>query len=57
MAKSDKEIEFTADFENIKKGEVKTFSNDISNIFINNLKVARLKETKEVKESKPKSKK
>ena len=57
MAKSDIEIEFTADFENIKKGEVKSFSKDISYIFINDLKVAKLKESKEVKETKPKSKK
>jgi hypothetical protein len=49
MAKSNIEIEFTADFENIKKGEVKSFSRDISNIFINDLKVAKLKEVKEVK--------
>lgn len=54
MAKSDIEIEFTADFENIKKGEVKSFSRDISNIFIYDLKVAKLKEVKEVK---PKQKK
>jgi len=49
MAKSDIEVEFTADFENIKKGEVKNFSKDISNIFINELKIAKLKEVKEVK--------
>jgi hypothetical protein len=54
MAKSNIEIEFTADFENIKKGEVKSFSRDISNIFISDLKVAKLKEVKEVK---PKQKK
>ena len=54
MAKSNIEVEFTADFENIKKGEVKTFSRDISNIFIYDLKVAKLKEVKEVK---PKQKK
>lgn len=53
MAKSDKEIEFTADFEAIKKGEVRVFSEDISNIFINDLKVAKLKEEK-VKQAKPK---
>jgi hypothetical protein len=46
MAKSNIEIEFTADFENIKKGEVKSFSRDISNIFINDLKVAKIKEVK-----------
>ena len=55
MAKSDIEIEFTADFENIKKGEVKTFSKDISNIFLNELKIAQLKTAK--KEDKPKAKK
>jgi hypothetical protein len=49
MAKSNIEIEFTADFENIKKGEVKSFSRDISNIFISELKIAKLKEVKEVK--------
>ena len=54
MAKSNIEIEFTADFENIKKGEVKSFSRDISNIFISDLKIAKLKEVKEVK---PKQKK
>ena len=54
MAKSDIEIEFTADFENIKKGEVKSFSRDISSIFINELKVAKLKEVKEVKQTKKK---
>lgn len=53
MAKSDKEIEFTADFEAIKKGESRIFSRDISNHFINDLKVAKLKE-KEVKQAKPK---
>lgn len=54
MAKSNIEIEFTADFESIKKGEVKTFSRDISSIFINELKVAKLKEVKEVKQTKKK---
>lgn len=49
MAKSNIEIEFTADFENIKKGEVKSFSRDISNIFMHDLKIAKLKEVKEVK--------
>lgn len=39
-------IEFTADFSNNKKGEVKEFSKDISNIFINDLKVAKLYEAK-----------
>jgi hypothetical protein len=47
MAKSNIEIEFTADFESIKKGEVKSFSRDISNIFINDLKVAKIKEVKQ----------
>ena len=46
MAKSDIEVEFTADFSSIKKGEVKSFSRDISNIFIYDLKVAKLKEVK-----------
>ena len=47
-------VEFTADFSNNKKGDVREFSKDISNIFINDLKVAKLKEVKEVK---PKQKK
>jgi hypothetical protein len=47
MAKSNIEIEFTADFESIKKGEVKSFSRDISNIFINDLKVAKIKGVKQ----------
>lgn len=51
MAKSDKEIEFTADFEAIKKGESRIFSRDISKHFINDLKVAKLKE-KEAKQAK-----
>ena len=46
-------IEFTEDFSNNKKGEVKEFSVDISNIFINELKVAKLY-TEKVKEPKPK---
>ena len=54
MAKSNIEVEFTADFSSIKKGEVKSFSRDISNIFINELKVAKLKEVKEVKQTKKK---
>ena len=54
MAKSNIEVEFTADFSSIKKGEVKSFSRDISNIFIYDFKVAKLKEVKEVK---PKQKK
>jgi hypothetical protein len=53
MAKSDTEVEFTADFENVKKGEVRLFSKDIAYIFINDLKVAKLKEV-EVKEVKTK---
>ena len=51
MAKSDKQIEFTADFEAIKKGEVKIFSRDIANHFINDLKVAKEFEVKEVKKT------
>lgn len=49
MAKTDKKIEFIADFSNNKKGEVKTFSNDIANIFVNRLKVAEFYTEKEVK--------
>jgi hypothetical protein len=41
-------IEFTSDFSNNKKGDVKGFSVDISNIFINELKVAKLYEVKKV---------
>lgn len=44
------QIEFTEDFSNNKKGEVKEFSKDISNIFVNELKVAKLKEVKDVKQ-------
>jgi len=49
-------IEFTSDFSNNKKGDVKEFSKDISNIFINSLKVAKLFEEskKEVKKTKTK---
>ena len=45
-------IEFTEDFSNNRKGEVKEFSKDISNIFISELKVAKLYEVKEVKKPK-----
>lgn len=53
------QIEFTNDFSNNKKGDVKEFSKDIANIFVSQLKVAKLFEVKakEVKETKPKSKK
>ena len=49
-------VEFTSDFYNNKKGDVKEFSKDISNIFINDLKVAKLFEEtkKEVKKTKTK---
>lgn len=47
-------VEFTADFSNNKKGDVREFSKDISNIFVNDLKVAKLHE---LKEDKPKAKK
>lgn len=46
-------IEFTADFSENKKGDVKEFSKDISNIFIDELKVAKLYVEK-AKEKKPK---
>lgn len=51
------QIEFTEDFSNNKKGEVKEFSKDISNIFINELKVAKLytEKVKEVKQKKEKN--
>ena len=42
-------VEFIDDFSNNKKGDVREFSKDISNIFINDLKVAKLYEVKEVK--------
>lgn len=44
-------IEFTEDFSNNKKGEVKEFSKDISNIFISELKVAKLYEVKKTKKT------
>ena len=47
-------VKFTADFSNNKKGDVREFSKDISNIFINDLKVAKLYEEKEVKSKKSK---
>jgi len=50
----DVKVEFTADFSNNKKGDVREFSKDISNIFINDLKVAKLYEVKEVKSKKNK---
>jgi hypothetical protein len=46
-------IEFIDDFSNNKKGDIKEFSKDISNIFINELKVAKAFAEKELKE-KPK---
>ena len=49
-------VEFIEDFSNSKKGDVREFSKDISNIFINELKVAKLYSTKEVKEKPKKSK-
>lgn len=47
------QIEFTQDFSNNKKGEVKEFSRDIANIFVSELKVAKLFESskKEVKKT------
>lgn len=47
------QIEFTEDFSNNKKGEVKEFSRDIANIFVSELKVAKLFEAskKEVKKT------
>lgn len=47
------QIEFTEDFSNNKKGEVKAFSRDIANIFVSELKVAKLFEAskKEVKKT------
>lgn len=45
-------VEFIADFSNNKKGDIKEFSKDISNICINVLKVAKLYEVKEVKKAK-----
>ena len=47
-------VEFTSDFSNNKKGDVREFSKDISNIFINDLKVAKFYEVKEVKSKKSK---
>lgn len=50
-------VEFIAYFSNNKKGDVREFSKDISNIFINELKVAKLYSTKEAKQVKEKPKK
>jgi hypothetical protein len=48
-------IEFTQDFGKIKKGDVREFSRDISNISIKELKVAKIyKEEEKKKEVKPK---
>jgi len=54
--KKNVKVEFISDFSNNKKGDVKEFSKDISNIFINDLKVAKLFEEtkKEVKKTKTK---
>ena len=52
MDNSDIKIVFTADFGANKKGEVKVFSIDISNISVKNLKVAEY-----FTEEKPKPKK
>lgn len=51
-------VEFISDFSNNKKGDIKEFSKDISSIFINDLKVAKLFEEtkKEVKKTKSKDK-
>lgn len=58
MAKSDIQIEFIADFQSVKKGEKRFFSKDISKMFIDELKVAKLAEVvKEPKELKPKKSK
>lgn len=45
-------ILFVADFSNNKKGEVREYSKDISNIFVNDLKVAKLYSDKEKKQKK-----
>jgi hypothetical protein len=49
-------IKFTSDFSTNKKGNVKEFSRDIVNIFVNELKVAELfsEEKKAVKQKKTK---
>lgn len=39
-------IEFISEFNDIKKGDVKEFSKDICNIFVNELKVAKYLEIK-----------
>lgn len=57
MAVSNVKIEFTAPFEDIhKKGDVKEFSLDIANIFVKELKVAKLYEKKAVKDKEVKDK-
>jgi len=47
-------IKFTSDFSKNKKGDVREFSKDIVNIFVNELKVAELF-SEEKKAVKPKS--
>ena len=49
-------VEFISDFSNNKKGDVKEFSKDISNIFITDLKVAKLFEETKKEGKKTKSK-
>jgi len=39
-------IEFIADYSNCKKGDIREFSKDISNLFVNELKVAKFYEEK-----------
>lgn len=38
---ANKKIEFTADFSSNKKGDINNFSENICNIFVYNLKVAK----------------
>ena len=54
--KKNVKVEFISDFSNNKKGDVKEFSKDISNIFINDLKVAKLFEEAKKEVKKPKTK-
>lgn len=47
-------IKFTKDFNHIKTGVVREFSRDIANIFIKELKVAKIFEEKKTTTAKPK---
>ena len=54
MATSNVIIVFTQDFDANKKGSEKEVSRDLKTVFVDRLKVAKLKEEKEAKKSKEK---